>query len=152
MSPDRMNISATPTPMSSRQQVVDAARAWLGTRWVHQGRAKAGIDCAGLLIKVHEDLGLPVTDMAGYRRSPDGKSFLEHIRSQTVPAAYPLPGTIGIFRQSNFPCHTGIFAEKNGVVTLIHAYAGAGKVIEEPFIHDWPILLVQLRDIIGIIE
>jgi hypothetical protein len=132
--------------------VVATARAWLGTRWVHQGRAKAGIDCAGLIVKVHEDLGLPIVDIFGYRRSPDSQTFINHLRSQTAPCDGPRPGSIGIFRQAHFACHTGIFAERNGILTLIHGYAGLGKTIEEPFIHDWPVLLIESRNIIGITD
>jgi hypothetical protein len=152
MSPDKTNTSSSPTLKVSRQQVVDEARKWLGTRWVHQGRSSSGIDCAGLLIRVMGDLGLPVRDMTGYRRTPDAMTFLNHIRDQTDLAEIIKPGSIALFRQSAFPCHTGFFTEKHGILHIIHSYIGVTKVIEEPFAHQWPDQLVEARDIIGITE
>lgn len=136
--------------MPTSNDVVEAARAYLETRWVHQGRSKAGVDCAGLLIRVHMDLGLPVDDMKGYARTPDGRTFLEHIRRQTTIATEPLPGTICVFKETLFPCHVGFFTEKHGVVHIIHSYAPAKKVVEEPYDHHWPHLLAEKRALIGI--
>lgn len=136
--------------MLTRQIIVDEARKWIDTRWVHQGRSPAGIDCAGLLVCVLSDLGLPVEDMAGYRRSPEGFRFREHIFNQTEYAAEPAPGHIALFRESRLPTHTGFFGERDGKLTLIHAYAPVGKVIEEVFDHDWPKLLVAVRRVVGV--
>jgi len=136
-----------------KQDIITEARKWLGTRWVHQGRNSAGIDCAGLLICVMRDLGLPVEDMQGYRRSPDGETFRQHIHSQTDFQAYPTPGAIGLFREARFPTHTGFFAiNDDGMLTLIHAYAPVGKVVEEPFMHHWPSQLVSVRSIRGLAD
>lgn len=138
--------------MPTRAEVVAAARAYDGVRWVHQGRSKAGIDCAGLLIRVHLDLGLPVRDMQGYKRTPDGLLFLNNIRSQTVIAPAPLPGTICVFKETLLPCHVGFFTEKHGVIHILHSFAPQGKVIEEPYDHYWPAKLTEMRDIIGITD
>lgn len=127
-----------------------AARAYLDVKWVHQGRARVGIDCAGLLIRVHLDLGLPVEDMRGYKRTPDGPAFLDHIRRQTLYTRDIKPGTVAIFKESLFPCHVGFFSEKHGVTHIIHSYAPAGKVVEEPFEHFWPSLHAETRELIGI--
>lgn len=139
--------------MVTRQMIVDEARSFLDVPWVHQGRSRHGIDCAGLLIRTMLQLGLPVEDMQGYRRTPNGMEFVEHIRRQTVPAPEIKAGSIGIFREVSFPCHTGFFSfDENGNLHLIHAYIGLGKVIEEPFIHDLPKQLVEVRDIVGIVD
>lgn len=128
----------------------DAARRWVGTRWLHQGRSTGGVDCVGLLLLCLEEIGLAAPDLQGYRRSPEPVKFLTHIRDNTLPASEPLPGTIGIFRDGNQPCHVGIFAEMHGQLSLIHAYAGTGLVMEELFIHDWPRNLIEARAIIGL--
>lgn len=130
--------------------VIAEARKWIGTRWVHQGRNEFGIDCAGLLVKVHEGLSLPVIDETNYRRTPTATRFLEHIRSQTDLVAVPEPGAIAVFRELSFPCHTGFFAIQNGVLTIIHSYIVAKKVVEEPFAHDWPGALVETRRLRGV--
>lgn len=98
-------------------------------------------------------LGFPAEDMLGYRRSPDGILFRQHIFSQTVYESEPRPGSIGLFREARFPTHTGIFAtDKDGRLTLIHAYMPYGRVMEEPFIHEWPTQLVGVRNYIGLID
>lgn len=147
-----MNFSATQMLQISRNDVIAEARNWIDTRWVHQGRSRAGIDCAGLLIMVGQSLGLPSEDLLGYRRSPDGRTFQQHIIGQTTFEAQPRPGSIGMFREARFPTHTGIFAERDGQLTLIHAYMPYGRVLEEPFIHEWPTQLVYVRNFIGMID
>lgn len=150
MSPDRTNISITPMHKLNAQDIVTEARTWLGTRWVHQGRSRAGIDCAGLLIRVSNDLGLKVADKQGYKRTPDGLSFLDHIRTQSDFVATPEPGAIAIFRERHLPCHVGIFSERHGATYFIHSYMNLGRVIEEPFAHHWVSNLVEVRRFQGV--
>lgn len=101
---------------------------------MHQGRSAQGIDCAGLLIKVAENFGLPHEDMRGYRRDP-GREFLRQIRIYTDPVRpkEPLHGAIGIFHDTTMPCHTGIFAvdSKTGVVTVVHSEAFPKRRVHE---------------------
>jgi hypothetical protein len=33
----------------------------------------------------------------------------------------------------------------HGQLSLIHASASLGKVVEEPFIHEWPVNLIETR-------
>jgi hypothetical protein len=135
----------------NRQDVIAEARKWLDTRWVHQGRSSMGVDCAGMVVLVGQALGLPSEDMLGYRRSPDGVLFRQHIVKQTTFEPQPRPGSIGLFRESKFPTHTGIFGlSPEGHLTLIHAYMPHGKVVEEPFIFEWPEKLVGVRNFIGL--
>lgn len=120
--------------MTTQDDIVRYARTWLGTRWVHQGRSRQGIDCAGLLIKVAEHFELPHEDAQGYRRDP-GRQFLRIIRkwSEPVQPKAPLHGAIGIFHDTTMPCHTGIFAvdSKTGVVTVIHSEAFPKRRVHE---------------------
>jgi len=111
------------------------ARSWLGVQWRHQGRNRAGVDCVGLLIQVGAAFGIACEDMKGYAREPHDTTFLHHLRKYLTPAPAgdTSEGTVGIFRQSRFPCHVGIFSEKNGYVTLINARADHGLVVEELF-------------------
>lgn len=136
--------------MPLKQEFIEAARGWLGVRWLHQGRNRAGVDCVGLLLVAAADVGIELPDMPGYRRSPNPELFVTHIRNNSLPVSAPEPGTFGVFRDGNQPCHVGIFAERDGNLTLIHAYAGTGKVMEELFLHDWPRRLVEVRAIEGI--
>lgn len=104
-----------------------------------------GVDCVGLIIAAGADLGLEIPDMKGYRRTPNKELFINHIRANSVFAPEPIPGTFGIFRDGNQPCHVGIFAEMYGQVSLIHAYVGTGIVMEEVFAHHWPNRLIEIR-------
>ncbi|USM11580.1 NlpC/P6 family protein [Citromicrobium phage vB_CbaS-RXM] len=124
-----------------------SARSWLGTKWMHQGRSRRGVDCVGLLICAAADLGIEVPDLKGYRRAPDPQVFLEHIRTNSEFETDTLPGHFGIFRDGTQPCHVGIFGELHGRVSLLHAYAGTGKVMEEVFDHHWPERLIEIRSL-----
>lgn len=135
----------------TKQDYVSAARGWLGTRWVHQGRTRHGVDCVGLLIVAGADVGLTVPDNPGYRRTPNPKAFVDFILSNSNPEELPAPGNFGIFRDGNQPCHVGIFGEDTYGTTLIHAYAGRQIVMEEPFAHDWPSRLFAIRSIRGLV-
>lgn len=61
---------------------VEAARSYLGTRWVHQGRSKAGIDCLGLVVRSAWDCGYDLVDCKKYRRRPDDKKLLHMVDMQ----------------------------------------------------------------------
>ena len=98
-----------------------------------------------LVVLVGQALGLHSEDMQGYKRTPNALDFLQHIRRQTSLEPGPAPGRIAVFRQSKFPCHVGIFSEMHGVTHIIHSYLGTTQVMEEPFIHHWPTLLVETR-------
>ena len=105
------------------EDIVAQAREWLGVKWRHQGRNRAGIDCAGLLLAVASHFDLPRGDMVGYRRDPSFV-FVQNIRSHTLPCREILHGSIGIFHDTLQPCHTGIFnLDASGRVTVIHAEA-----------------------------
>lgn len=136
--------------MPAKDEFVKAARGWIGVKWLHQGRNRAGIDCVGLLLMASKDVGLDVPDLAGYRRSPDRKKFIDHINANSQPETTTQAGNFGIFRDGTQPCHVGIFAERDGVLTLIHAYAGTGMVMEEPYCHDWPKKLMTIRSVTGL--
>ncbi|UIS25217.1 cell wall peptidase NlpC/P60 family [Erythrobacter phage vB_EliS-L02] len=108
------------------------------------------MDCVGLLIVAARDLGIDIPDMPGYRRTPNPQKFIGHIFANSRPETEIIPGHFGVFRDGTQPCHAGIFAERDGKPTLIHAYAGTGKVMEELFIHDWPSRLFAIRSIEGL--
>lgn len=120
-----------PTP----DEVVKYARSWNGTRWIHQGRSPAGIDCVGLLVMIADHFeDIEGEDMQGYRREP-GRRFLKHLKQFTDPVRplQPVHGAIGIFHDTVMPCHTGLFAvdSKTGVVTVIHSEAFPKKRVHE---------------------
>jgi cell wall-associated NlpC family hydrolase len=120
----------------TRADLITEARRWVGTPWVHQGRTARGLDCVGLLVVCAQALGIPVEDKADYGREPVGQSLMSHLSSYLTPAPRNeiLPGRVGVFTESRFPCHVGVFSEVSGNLYLIHAYARRRKVVEEPFV------------------
>jgi hypothetical protein len=84
----------------NREDVIAEARKWIGTRWVHQGRSQMGVDCAGLVVLVGQSARFAREDMLGYRRSPDGVLFRQHIFKQTTFEPQPRAGSIGLFREA----------------------------------------------------
>ena len=111
--------------------VVKAAREWLGTPFIHQGRVKGvGVDCAGLIIGVAHELGLSDFDIDGYPRS-SSDILMEQIldtEMQRLPFALAIPGDVFFFRLKSQK-HLAIITETNPFY-IIHAYEQKKKVVE----------------------
>jgi cell wall-associated NlpC family hydrolase len=131
----------------SRAAIAQAARAWLGVRFAHQGRSREGVDCAGLVIVVARELGLVPAEfnVTGYSRRPDGRSLLAHCRAhlaEVSPAAIAA-GDVLAFRTETDPQHLALAADYfAGGLALVHAYAPARKVTENRLDEGWRSLLV----------
>lgn len=140
--------------------IVKTARTWLHTPFRHQGRAKGvGVDCLGLILGVAAELGLPVEgwDEPGYGHYPDAAHLRKRLGEAMWEIAEPEPGAIGLFRVDGRAQHLGIFgvqSSESGVqarrdqntglrtlnselLTVIHAYAPARKVVEHRFCEEW---------------
>lgn len=138
--------------MLDREEIVASARSWMGVRWKHQGRSRAGIDCAGLIIKVAHALEVTDFDSTNYGRQPDGKTLLELFDEHLVRKATrtPEPGDAGLFRESVHPLHCAIFSWRRGRLHLVHGHATRRKVVEEPFDHEWPERLIYVHEFPGV--
>ncbi len=126
--------------MTTRADIVSAARGYLGVPWRHQGRDGRGLDCAGLVVVVARQLGLADHDVTGYSRHAQGFAFVEAFRAamDPVPVAAMRPGDVALFADAVQPCHCALVSEKHGVLHLIHAHALRRQVIEEPYRGEWP--------------
>lgn len=139
---------SSPIQMHSRADVVAKARSWKETRFRHQGRNEAGIDCCGLIIKVGNDLGLFVYETNDYDRHTSGEDFVHHFHDAgciPIPLGSARDGDIIITSDFNFPCHCGIVSTKRRVPHLIHAFMKRRKVVEEPLEHWLPIATHAFR-------
>ncbi|MGR3496842.1 NlpC/P60 family protein [Citreimonas sp.] len=126
--------------------VVEAARGWIGTPYVHQASAKgAGTDCLGLLRGVwRELLGAEPAAVPAYSRDwgeTGGDELLlaagrTHLRQR--PLGLPLSGDVLLFRMRDraIAKHVGIQARIGSEASFIHAYTGHG-VIESPLSNAW---------------
>lgn len=135
-----------------RQQVVDEARTWLDVPWKHQGRLRTGVDCAGVIIKTAQAVGYSEFDITDYTRNAQLHRLLSYFDEHMdyVNPKDAAPADVGIFRDSAYPCHVGIFSEKNGMLHVIHGHAKRGKVIEEPYELDLKSRIVRAYKFRGI--
>lgn len=126
--------------MIDRQQIIDEARKWLGVRFRHQGRTVHGIDCAGLVAVVGNELGLIDFDYTTYKRQSLPHVFIDTFRGIMKEKSMMdrLPGDVLLTRSMDHTCHSVFFSEMpDGSESMIHAYAITRKVVEEPFDGDW---------------
>ena len=108
-----------------------AAREWIGTPFMHQGRVKGesgGVDCAGLVVGVAHTLGLANTyaDTADYSRIPDGE--METVLDQHLDRiAWPerQAGDVVHLAFAKTPQHVAILTAKD---TIIHSLEPRGVV------------------------
>ncbi|RDW11777.1 NlpC/P60 family protein [Paracoccus thiocyanatus] len=124
--------------------VVQAARGWIGTPYVHQGSAKgAGTDCLGLVRGVWRELcGAEPEAMPAY--TPDWgevggtELLLGGAGRLLLPAAEERPGDVLVFRMraGAVAKHMGILAEIGARASFIHAYDRHG-VVESPLSAPW---------------
>lgn len=139
-----------------RSEVVAAARAWKDVPFQHQGRSSSGIDCAGLVVKVAQTLGLSSFDASGYRRLPAGigTERIEDVcrrEMRQIDPANVAPGDVGLFVIGKRPRHLAIFGDYYcGGLSIIHAYEPVNKVVETNFDGIWRSLLFEVYALPGI--
>jgi len=120
------------------EDIVTAARACIGTPFMHQGRvAGVGLDCVGLARIPAVTLGLEIGDYDGYSRQPD-PAVMEAKLNEFLDLVEPGDMQLGDILWLSFakePMHLAIFAGD----TIIHAVSmGPGKVVEHGFRAPWP--------------
>ncbi len=121
--------------MPTIQEVVDSARTWIGTPYVHNGRVKgvAG-DCLAMLIGTGHDLNVSKFDTNEYTQRPNPKRLLAEadevlIRQERTRADLYF-GDIVLMSFRRIPMHFGIIADADKPFSLIHASAELGFCCE----------------------
>lgn len=133
--------------------MIEAARAYVGCPFHHQGRVHDGMDCIGLLVLAHEDAGLALEDCTTYARHPDPEQLLHHLRRNfdEVPAKVAGPGDVLVFwmrkvrRQpgeprERLPQHVALLTDYGLIHTWSQVARGRGeqgKVVETVFDDAW---------------
>lgn len=127
-------------------QVVAAARGWIGTPYRHQASCRgAGTDCLGLLRGVwREVLGAEPEAVPPYSRDWSEpardealwRAAARHLRWQGE--GVEAPGDVLLFRmrEGAVAKHLGIAGEMGAAPTFIHAYSGHA-VLESPLSAPW---------------
>lgn len=114
--------------------IIAAASAYLGTRWHHQGRSAAGVDCIGLMVLTARDCGMVIDDETGYSRQPDGRQLQAALDKYLQRIDAPEPGAVLLMRFERDPQHVALMADGGDI---IHAYAGARKVVRHRLDEIW---------------
>lgn len=126
-------------------RVVEVARRWLGTPYVHQASVRgAGCDCLGLIRGVWRDIfGAEPEVLPAY--DPDwgeagGHEYLAAgaARHLIVAEGPPIPGEVLLFRmrEAAVAKHLGILTAAGSAAAFIHAYDRYGTV-ESPLSGPW---------------
>lgn len=136
--------------MVAPASVVAQARRYLGVRFAHQGRSLAGMDCAGLVVRVTADLGVPVGDLAGYGRTPHGGRLQAHMDAQGLPSTDAAPGMVALMRFESEPQHVAVIGDHPDGLSIIHALASSRQVVEHRLDPVWLSRIVAVYRIPGV--
>jgi cell wall-associated NlpC family hydrolase len=118
---------------ATRDDVVAAARTWLGTPFHDCADLKgAGVDCAMLLVRVYCDLGLvPMIDPRPYKpqwfqhqAQPIFIEWLERVGARRTET--PERGDVVVMSFGKHEAHGAIVVDD---LAIIHAYMPAGAVV-----------------------
>jgi len=144
-----MRAIGAPFTADETAAFVARARSFVGVRWRHQGRDRRGLDCGGLLVACMREIGRDVYDPTGYGRLPYRNSLENTVRENMgdpVDASTLRYGDIAVFEWGNAaPNHVGIIGDYvYGGLSLIHAFAPNGQVIETRLDDDMRAKLVEV--------
>jgi hypothetical protein len=139
--------------MVTRNDIVDAGRKYLGVPFRKGARGPQSLDCIGLLVAIHKDLGLPIEDGDYYTFAPGRAAQMinKYVYEQSEPSATKLPrhGQIAIMRETIYPIHLGIITRDTGRTMFLNANTKERRVVEQDF-DRWKDLLVTLREFKGL--
>lgn len=125
--------------MITRNQIIEEARSWAGTKWQHQARLKGvAADCVGFVKGVDENLtGVKIEETPDYVATwhlfKSQELLYETISSypgvrEILPIENRKPGDVLLFRFGKGPAHhVGILTSDT---TFMHSYAEVGQVVE----------------------
>lgn len=120
----------------------------MGVPFLHLGRTRAGLDCAGLLRCALVDLGNDPPDVAGYGKMPHQDRLREAVEAFYGPEASPplQVGDVVLTAQKaryDAPRHIAIVGDYVlGGLSLIHCRADvAAKVCEQRLDDTWLALI-----------
>jgi len=115
--------------MSIAENIVNEARTWKNTRFVHQGRLKQiGVDCVGFISEVAKNAGVLGIDIpSDYRPHEDGEIMLRLLRDHLELVDEMQPGDVialcdEALQNEDIPRHLAIVTEvKPHTTFVIHA-------------------------------
>jgi cell wall-associated NlpC family hydrolase len=123
--------------MIAAQTLIDEARTWVGVPFLHQGRSRHGVDCAGFVVSLMRNAGeLPpgFTDVSNYARRPSTE-LLALVSRYCMRASREAPGLLALIRwpKDTMPSHVALLTGP----TLIHCYERRRAVVEHSYRGSW---------------
>lgn len=123
--------------MITVRDLLDEARTWVGVPFLHQGRSRHGVDCAGFLVALMCSAGeLPpdFRDVSNYARRPSGE-LLTLVSRHCARAVAEAPGLLVLIRwpRDTQPSHIALLTGP----TLIHCYQRRRAVVEHSYRGAW---------------
>lgn len=147
----------TIAPLTDAERIafVDAARAHVaaGTKFRHQGRGPTHLDCVGLVVVALAAAGRSADTPAAYGREPAHDRLRERLREHFGPPiatgsaclAAAQPGDVVAMAWHLRPQHVAVVADHPaGGLSLIHADALFGAVVEHAFADPWPARTIEV--------
>lgn len=124
--------------MTTREQIVEEARRWLGTPYQHKGRIIGRCaDCAAPIICVAHALGIEYDEQLDYGRVPNPRRMFDELakRLTRITRAEVLPGDILFLSWKLRPHHLAIVTP----IGMLHAFnmATPPRVVEHAISPDW---------------
>lgn len=123
--------------------IARTARGYLGVPYLHLGRSRHGLDCAGLVLLTAHDLGLTDWDDTAYSRQPDTvhlRACVEKLCRRVCCGDCARPGDVLLMTIRGSAQHLGIVtvaAAEGRPAYLIHAYQTPGRVVEHSIDRRW---------------
>ena len=135
--------------LSKRKEIIEEAKNWVGTPYLHQARVKGltgGVDCAMLVAGIAYNVGI-INDEIIKRIPPYPVQWNMHSDFPlltTVMESFGClhknnnekqPGDILVFKIGRVPAHLAVLIEND---FMVHAYGGSiNKVIVSRFDERW---------------
>lgn len=113
--------------MSLEEKLVENARSWIGTPWMHNQQLKGiGVDCIRFLEAVAIESGLTIEPLPKhYCKTPTGNAFKDYLDRNFIKTGTIELGTILLFEVKGICTHVGIATNNDRFI-----HAGTTGVIE----------------------
>lgn len=122
---------------------VAAARGLVDTPFLHRGRSPRGADCIGL-VKLALNRDTADERLYGREPEPEGLKLRATLREHFGDPVPLSAGCVVLMRWHGLPNHVAIVGDYlHGGLSLIHAYARVGRVVETRLAAPWPRRIVE---------
>lgn len=115
--------------------LIEEARTWIGVRFRHQGRSRAGVDCVGILGNSANARGMVFELPTDYDMRVDPERLIAYLRQRLaeVPVSRMVPGDILLIRYGGRSTHLALRTDKG----ILHASTEFKKVVEHGYEEKW---------------